>query len=133
VRIAFVSTLSCLLLAGCDPAPQTRADVPAHRLGDSFTMRPGETGRIDGGIRIAFVGMREDSRCPKTVTCIWQGAATVRFATHRADAAQTPHEFDLATAPESARGTEYQGYRVELLDVAASEPYRVTLRVTRAP
>ncbi len=48
------------------PSP---ADVP---------LRVGETASLDGGaLQISFVDVREDSRCPKDVMCVWSGRAVV--------------------------------------------------------
>lgn len=59
-----------LLLVSCASAP----DVP---LGQSFVLRFGETARVGpAGLSITFADV-EDSRCPRQVTCVWQGTAAV--------------------------------------------------------
>ena len=42
----------------------------------------GETVRLDD-VAITFVKVVEDSRCPKNVTCIWQGRIIVQVAVKR--------------------------------------------------
>lgn len=42
----------------------------------------GETVRLDD-VAITFVKVIEDSRCPKNVTCIWQGRIIVQVAVKR--------------------------------------------------
>jgi hypothetical protein len=42
----------------------------------------GETVRLDD-VAITFVKVIEDSRCPKNVTCIWQGRIIVQVAVRK--------------------------------------------------
>lgn len=43
-------------------------------LGEEFTLRIGQTAWIEGEqLFIRFNGIRNDSRCPRDVTCIWAG------------------------------------------------------------
>ena len=47
------------------------------RLGEEFTLHIGESIRItEEDLRIKFVKVSEDSRCPKDVNCIWEGRVT---------------------------------------------------------
>jgi len=42
------------------------------------TLRVGETHEVAGGKgRVTFTGVAADSRCPKGVTCVWEGDAAV--------------------------------------------------------
>ena len=46
-------------------------------LGEEFSLHIGERiGITKEDLRIEFVGISEDSRCPKNVTCIWEGRVT---------------------------------------------------------
>ena len=40
-------------------------------------LRVGETLRYDGGLKITFLAVRNDSRCPINARCIWAGDAEV--------------------------------------------------------
>ncbi|MFC1948138.1 hypothetical protein ACFLXY_09495 [Chloroflexota bacterium] len=45
-------------------------------MGEEFSLRVGEIASIDGEqLRIKFLEIKEDSRCPRNVTCIWEGRA----------------------------------------------------------
>ncbi len=51
------------------------------RLGESFTLRVGETATVDDAkVTVTFQKVVRDSRCPKDVTCIRAGEAVVVLA-----------------------------------------------------
>jgi hypothetical protein len=52
--------------------------------GASFTLVPGQTAAIKGtDTRITFRQVREDSRCPVDVTCVWEGDAKIELIISR--------------------------------------------------
>jgi hypothetical protein len=107
--------LSCmvLLIAGCGGA-QTFPDR-SITLGEMFMMRRGESVRIGGsGDVVRFVGVASDSRCPKGVTCIWEGNAAVIL--EHSFISQNPVQFTLNTSTQP-RDTILNGYKFALLDV----------------
>lgn len=67
--------LSIIALAGLLAACSSAA---GPRLGDSFTLRVGETASItELGLWMRFIQVVDDSRCPASVTCIWEGDGAV--------------------------------------------------------
>lgn len=61
-------------ISGCAPL-QTAVIVEP---GVSFTLAPGQAATVKSvDTRIAFREVREDSRCPTDVTCVWEGDAKV--------------------------------------------------------
>ena len=53
-------------------------DTIAAPLGDPFQLRINQTAVIiPDNISISFLDVREDSRCPASVACVWQGQVTV--------------------------------------------------------
>ncbi|UCC17889.1 MAG: hypothetical protein JSU58_04875 [Dehalococcoidales bacterium] len=47
-----------------------------YNIGEEFTLSIGETASIHGeDLRIQFLEISEDSRCPRNVTCVWEGRA----------------------------------------------------------
>jgi len=67
-------TLSLMLLvmgltACASPAPPP----PATQLGDRVTLNIGQTASYEGDLKVKFLDVTEDSRCPQNVTCIWAG------------------------------------------------------------
>jgi hypothetical protein len=140
VRAVFVLS-AAIILTGCDPAPPIAPDGGAHRFGEAFVTRARAPQKVGREMLVSFEGVSADSRCPRTVTCVWQGAAEVKLKALTLGESRVPHSIALATAPESEQSAEYHGYRIELLDVApyptgttppAPGEYTVTLRVTRA-
>ena len=66
-----VALVSGLVLGGCFPG------TGGVGLGEEFTLSTGESAAIKGeDLEITFLEVLEDSRCPKNVTCIWEGRAT---------------------------------------------------------
>lgn len=51
---------------------QAETDRVELRVGAAATVRDGRT-------RVTFVGVRDDSRCPIGVTCLWEGDAVVQL------------------------------------------------------
>jgi hypothetical protein len=69
-----LTALLFMLSAACACAAQT------PRLGREFKVRAGRVVTLDGGrLRIRFVQVASDSRCPVDVDCVWAGNAEVRF------------------------------------------------------
>ncbi len=81
-------------------------------------LKYGETIFIhDGGLRISFVEVTEDSRCPyaEGVTCKWEGNAQVRLRLKRVGGVEM--DLVLNTNNRLARSGTYSGYDVYLQTV----------------
>ena len=79
-------TLALLLAVACGPAGTASSPTPVAvtaqlnvTLGEEFVLRVSQTAAIGGasGLRLTFDTVREDSRCPIGVTCVWAGDAVV--------------------------------------------------------
>jgi hypothetical protein len=47
---------------------------PVVNLGEEFSLHIGESIEIEGeNLQVKFVGVMEDSRCPRGVVCVWEG------------------------------------------------------------
>ena len=67
-----VTTLLFVLLAAGACAAQTAS------VGREFEVRAGRVVTLDGGaLRLRFVSVASDSRCPVDVACVWAGNAEV--------------------------------------------------------
>lgn len=123
------STQGCT--AGQDPADTSPPDAPV-----TVELAAQETRSVPGTtLTLTFDRVVSDSRCPVTVTCVWEGNAEVEIGT-ALDAGPTV-AFRLSTALDP-RSFDFGDYRVTLVDVAPvpqepgpiePEEYRVTLRV----
>lgn len=133
--------LSCGNVAGGNTLAATATQVA--RLGRPFKLSVGQQVTLEGQrLRIKFVAVKEDSRCPSDVTCIWAGNAAVQLdvSTSRRDRKMLA----LNTAGISALPGEmqYRGYKLRLLGLnpypsskqkIAPGDYTVTLLVTKGP
>ena len=129
--------LFCLLLAtACDEKSPTGPTVP---LNDRFTLAPGEAARVDdAGVRVQFVEVTGDSRCPADAICIQGGDAVVHvrvFDASGAPAAYRLHTGDQARAhamhgPLRVTLQELQPYPFSSRQIAPGD-YRATLSVSR--
>jgi len=106
-------------------------------LGRPFEMKPAEVVTVQG-LRIAFEGVAEDSRCPTGAQCVWAGDAAATFTLEKPPSAALHRT--LHTNGRLERQADVDAFVVRLEDVkpypkegATTSPddYRVTLVVTR--
>ncbi len=127
----------CLLLAtACDEKSAAGPSVP---LNQAFTLAPGETAAVDGtSLRVQFLRVTGDSRCPGDALCIQGGDALVHI---RAQNGGSASEYALHTGDASLSAVSHAGFRIELSELQpypfSSLPpiqpgnYRATLTVSR--
>jgi hypothetical protein len=93
--------------------------------------------RVDSRLRLGFVDVENDSRCPASVVCIWAGDGHAVLAV---GAATGPLERLHLHTTLDPRGADAFGYRVTLLDLMPYpdqpgdiplDAYAVRLRVER--
>jgi hypothetical protein len=133
--LAFLILSSVLALTACDEKSPTGPTVP---LNQRFTLAPGETATIDGAsIRIQFVRVTGDSRCPADAICIQGGDALVSVRV--LDGGGTV-EHELHTGDSSRAHVIHRDLRIALVELQpypfssrTIQPgdYRATLTVTR--
>lgn len=135
---ALMTATLAMATTGCGTA-LVSADPPM--LDEAFALEPGESARIEGtGLILTFREVRDDSRCPTDVTCVWEGDAVVVLRTVLEGSVA---EARLHTAGDrdrdGARHVDVGPYRIHLLELepapVSEEPipasaYRATLRVT---
>ena len=128
--------LICLLgVTGCDEKSPLGPTVP---LNERFTLAPGETAVIDDAdVRLQFVRVTGDSRCPADAICIHVGDAIVQV---RASDGGDATLLGLHTGDASQTSAVYRGARITLVELQpypysnrtiAPEDYRATLTVTQ--
>lgn len=77
----------------------------AAQLGTEFTLTVGQTALISSeGLKLTFVKVTEDSRCPKGVECIQAGKVTCRVAVNY-HGAQSSADMTVEGDPALSRGT----------------------------
>jgi len=130
-RIAMVSLLA---VSACNGPT-----APRVRLNEEFVLQRGEAATIgDTGLRIRFVGVEGDSRCPADAVCIQGGDAIVWIEVTSAGGRVTT--YDLHTG--GMRPVEYGSLTIALVQLSPypfsaqtiqPSEYRATLRVTGEP
>jgi hypothetical protein len=126
----------CLLAAtACDEKSPTGPTVP---LNERFTLAPGEVAVVDDAdVRVRFVRVSGDSRCPADAVCIQGGDAVVQLVVVDENGAA---EYELHTGDSARASVSHRGVRVELVELQpypfssrtiAPGEYRATLAVSR--
>lgn len=134
-RNSLILALSCLLLTtACDEKSPTGPRVP---LNQEFTLAPGQTASIENtSVRVQFVRVSGDSRCPADAVCIQGGDALVHIRATDGGSA----DYELHTGDSSRATVSHGGMRIQLVQLQpypfssrtiAPGEYRATLTVTR--
>lgn len=119
-----------MALAACAAPPPRPSELPmpaspaAPTLGQPFTLAIGQSATLsDAPVKITFDGVREDSRCPKQVNCVWMGRAVFDLTAQVGESA--PITLTLATihSPEKTDHAAFDGYEIALQGV---QPYPET-------
>ena len=113
-----VLVLLALLPAGGCRKPAVRAG-----LDEAISLRKGEWVSFTHKrpLEIAFLGVSEDSRCPRNVQCIQAGRAVVRFAAKSSEGGFEGFLAELPPGPvDSIPWTSWSSYRLRVLRL---EPY----------
>ena len=121
--VAAIVMASCATPPTSDGTGMGAAPVRAE-VGNAFELRVGQEATVgETEVRIRFEGVRQDSRCPAGVTCVWAGDAEValRILT---DGGSTEVLLHTGVEPRSAN---VAGYLIRLTDV---QPHPVEGRST---
>jgi hypothetical protein len=109
-----------------------------------ITLTVGQSVRLHPGYTVLrFLGVAGDSRCPREVVCIWEGAGTAEFSL--AVARKPAERFSmvmpgLTERAEDNTPVDVGGYRFQLLaldpypvegEAIPPSAYRATLRVSQ--
>jgi len=104
----------CTAVMGVVTGPEETEDQVQLKL------KIGEEQRLKNeGLRIRFVSVVEDSRCPKNVNCVWAGNGKVLL--NIADRRKKSRSVELNTNLEP-RAVTSSGYEIKLLEL---DPYPV--------
>jgi hypothetical protein len=81
----------CVTLTICAFCIELALAASPVRLGDPFSVQHGQSVELADGVKLKFVDVTNDSRCPAGATCVWQGEAFV--------------EIELQVKGQTARGS----------------------------
>ena len=126
-------------LEGCyTTTVELAADVRGNPVDTLLTLAVGQEVRApDGVMRIAFLAVRNDSRCPVDVVCVWQGNAEVEIGVAFGMGPTVPYVLNTGVEPRSADLGTYQLTLVELRPAPVStarippDRYVASLRIRR--
>lgn len=116
------SLISCALLFACVGAvganARSNSALESVRPGREFRLKVGRQVSVKGTkLRLRFVAVENDSRCPKDVTCVWAGNAAVQLQLGTGRGSKTV-TLNTSRSPSFVGETEYQGYKVNLVDLS---------------
>jgi hypothetical protein len=128
-----ILALGCLLfVTACDEKSPLAPTVP---LNQQFTLAPRESAYVENtSIRVEFLRVSGDSRCPGDAICIQGGDALVHVRVNGSA------EYELHTGDNSRASVTHGGFEIALVDLQpypfssrtiAPDEYRATLTVTR--
>ena len=121
-----------LLLAACATTRgATQVKAPP---GEEFRIRAGQTAQVEE-LRVRFLRVTEDSRCPINARCVRAGSAKVEVELR---APRTAARRAILTTPDEPRGASYGAYEIEVLELqpgreigAPAPRFEAVLRVRR--
>ena len=134
-----VGALFALLVLACNSSPtDPGGSVPVRDA--TIVVQFGNSNHVNSDLRVSFAQLLEDSRCPASVVCAWQGNGAVRLdiTTGRGTQSATLNTAGGTGFPPEASVAGYTFTLVELdpqrqtPDPIPAQQYRATIRVTRA-
>ncbi len=73
----FLFVLTTSIVSACDSSPTG----PASNLPATVQLQVGESVVLaSGGLSVSYLETTQDSRCPVTVECVWEGEGVVRIS-----------------------------------------------------
>lgn len=91
---------------------------------ESFTLKNGkQITAKKSKLKIKFVSVIEDSRCPIGVNCVWAGNAKIKITVTSAQGEKT-FEINTETGP---KGDQFGGYAINLVSLIPHPKAGVTL------
>ena len=130
-----VAVLCLLFVTACSGSSPVGTTVV---LNQRFTLAPGDVAVVDGaGIRVRFMRVTGDSRCPADAVCILGGDAIVHVLAGADSASASSYE--LHTGDSSQASVVHGSVRISLVELQpypfssrtiAPNDYRATLTVT---
>lgn len=130
------SVVSCSSPSG-PGLPEMPPQFQNVAAGAEIVLAVGTEASVDGGaLLIRFQAVTEDSRCPLSVTCVWEGRGVVSLTVTPADGEE--RTISLETHLTQDRTAEIGGYRLTLEGLLPwparegpipTEDYRLLLKV----
>ena len=110
---ALLTVPALLSVLWCSTGATGPSAVVQEVVADSILLAPGQEIAV-GVLRLSFLRVSSDSRCPSDAVCVWQGNAAVEITLGVGEGPSHPYTLNTATEP---RAVDVNGFRVTLLDV----------------
>lgn len=113
-----IITVGALVAAACgggttEPDPSSHPTVVPGTV--DVTIAAGQTVAFSGGaLRLTFVRVVEDSRCPVDVTCVWAGNAVVEIGAALGSGPVSPLQINSGVEP---RHVDWKGVRIQVVEL----------------
>ncbi|MBU1178144.1 hypothetical protein KJ903_02900 [Patescibacteria group bacterium] len=111
-------------------------------LGEEFQLKMNESVIVESEqIKITFLEVTSDSRCPVDVNCVWSGEATIKINVEKAE--NDLGDYSISTIPnEIARSVVRMDlYEIDLMDIKPARKsdeeikasdYEITLKINKS-
>lgn len=140
LSLVIFGVVTLMLVSGgnsADGNPRTKS-TPVARIGREFQLKARHEVTLKSeGLRIKFVEVKNDSRCPADVTCVWAGTATARVEV--SFRGKNRKSLTLSLMNNSAP-VEYRNYKISMTGLSpyprsdrkiAPRDYEATLLVNK--
>lgn len=135
----------CFALPDCRGAvvagKRTEGSTRVARLDNELKLKAGQRAVLKrGGLRIKFLAVENDSRCPKNVTCVWAGNAEVLLEVSTHGGRGKEMKLNTNASRQTSDEGKYRGYMVKLIGLSpypqdgrkiAARDYTVTLLISK--
>jgi len=119
----FAVVVLCLLVGTASACDEANPVGPTVNFNERFTLAPGEMATLrDADLRVEFVEVSGDSRCPGDAVCIQGGDAIVHI---RVTAGGSTSTYELHTGDSSRAAVVHGSIRISLNDL---QPYPFSSR-----
>ena len=99
--------------------------IVSAKQGQEVSVKINTEARANGGVRVRFVELVEDSRCPVDTNCIWAGNAKIKVRVTRNGRSRV---IELNTMPKGGDPV-FAGYKFRLTDL--DPDLRTNVRINR--
>lgn len=133
--------LTQLLLFGCNVVMNAgEPDPPQAGVGQEFPIKVGQQIKLAGqDVKVKFVAVSEDSRCPTDVNCVWAGNAAIAldFVDGNCTTLLKLNTHQNSQSPENGKAGTYRVKLVKLdphprsTEKIAAGDYTATLIITK--
>jgi hypothetical protein len=117
--------MASLAVAGCGGPSTSITAAPnvVHSTSPAeVVLAIGDEARVDALLRVGFMSVPSDSRCPTSVVCVWAGDGAAEISYGLGDGPSFPDTLHTTLDPKSV---DFGAYRLTLL---ALTPYPSTTR-----